>query len=84
MFYYPFVLEFKNFLNNDEIVTYKNIKDLAQKIIKFNKNDDLRKKIAKKGREKYHKYFNSKNVAEYIIAKTFKFKNEKFFWENKI
>ncbi len=76
--------KFKNFLNNDEIVTYKNIKDLAQKIIKFNKNNKLRKKIAKNGREKYHKYFNSQNIAEYIIAKTFKLKKDKFFWENKI
>ena len=76
--------KFKNFLNNDEIVTYKNIKDLAQKIIKFNKNNNLRKKIAKNGREKYHKYFNSRNIAEYIIAKTFKLKKDKFFWENKI
>ena len=66
------------------IVTYKNIKDLANKIIRFNKNNNLRKKIAKNGREKYHKYFNSRNIAEYIIAKTFKLKKDKFFWENKI
>ena len=64
--------KFSNFLNKDEIVTYKNINDLAKKIIKFNKNDRLRKKIAKKGREKYHKFFNSKIIAEYIINKTFK------------
>ena len=76
--------KFKNFLNNNEIVTYKNIKDLANKIVRFNKNNSLRKKIAKNGREKYHKYFNSKNIAEYIITKTFKLKKDKFFWENKI
>ena len=76
--------KFKNFLNNNEIVTYKNIKDLANKIIKFNKNNYLRKKIAKNGREKYHRYFNSRNIAEYIITKTFKLKKDKFFWENKI
>ena len=76
--------KFKNFLNQNEIITYKNIKDLAKKIIKFSKNDKLRKKIARRGREKYHKYFNSKSIAEYIITKTFKIKREKFFWENKI
>ena len=76
--------KFKNFLNQNEIITYKNIKDLAKKIIKFNKNDKLRKKIAKNGREKYHKFFNSKSIAEYIITKTLKIKREKFFWENKI
>ncbi len=75
--------KFKDFLNQNEIVTYKNINDLANKIIKFNKNDKLRKKIAKRGREKYHKFFNSTNVAEYIINKTFKIKTKKYFWEKK-
>ena len=76
--------KFRNFLNNNEIVTYKNIKDLANKIIKFNKNNSLRKKIAKNGREKYHKFFNSKNIAKYIIDKTYKNKKDKFFWEKRI
>ena len=76
--------KFKNFLNNNEIVTYKNIEDLSKKIIKLNKNDKLRKKIARNGRIKYHKYFNSKNIADYIITKTFKIKKDKYFWENKI
>jgi len=69
-----------NFLNNNEIVTYKSISDLAKKIIKYNKNDKLRKKIAKKGREKYHRYFNSKTVAEYIINRTYSINNKKFYW----
>ncbi len=69
-----------NFLNNNEIVTYNSINDLAKKILKFNKNNRLRKKIAKKGREKYHKYFNSKTVAEYIINKTYSINNKKFYW----
>ena len=64
---------FKDFLNQNEIITYKNINDLATKIIKFNKNDKLRKN-SKKGREKYHKFFNSTKIAEYIINKTFNFK----------
>ena len=76
--------KFKDFLNQNEIVTYKNINDLANKIIKFNKNDKLRKRIAKKGREKYHKFFNSKKIAEYIINKTFNLKTEKYFWEKRL
>ena len=76
--------KFTNFLNRNEIVTYKNLEDLAKKIIKFNKNDKLRRKIAKNGREKYHKHFNSKNIARYIISKTYNVKKDKFFWENKI
>ena len=71
-----------NFLSNKEIVTYKNIKDLAKKIIKFSKNNKLRKKIAKNGREKYHKFFNSKIIADYILKKTFNISiKKKFFWE---
>ena len=57
---------------------------MAKKIIKFTKNNVLRKKIAKNGREKYHKFFNSKNIAKYIIAKTYKNKKDKFFWEKRI
>ena len=76
--------KFNNFLNKNEIITYKDINDLAKKIIKFNKNDKLRRKIARKGREKYHRYFNSKIIAEYIVNKTFSIKSNKNYWEKKI
>ena len=76
--------KFNNFLNKNEIITYKDINDLAKKIIKFNKNDKLRRKIARKGREKYHRYFNSKIIAEYIVNKTFSIKTNKYYWEKKI
>ena len=75
---------FNNFLNKNEIVTYKSLKDLAEKINKLSKNDNLRRKIAKKGRLKYHKYFNSKIIADFIINKTYKNYSKKYFWENKI
>jgi len=44
-----------------------------------------RKKIAKRGKMKYMKYFNSTIVAEYIINKTFDntYKKNKYIWENK-
>tara|TARA_B100000989_G_scaffold276301_1_gene236487 strand:- start:3894 stop:6005 length:2112 start_codon:yes stop_codon:yes gene_type:complete len=73
--------KFSDFLNKNEIVTYKNLKDLSKKIIKLNKNDQLRKKIAKNGRNKYHKFFNSKIISEFIIAKTFNIKTKKYYWE---
>jgi glycosyltransferase involved in cell wall biosynthesis len=72
--------KFNNFLNKSEIVTYKNLKDLAKKIIRYNKDDKLRREIAKNGREKYHRYFNSTKVAEYIINKTYSIKDKKFYW----
>ena len=70
------------FFNNNEVVFYNSIKDLSKKINKYNENDKLRIKIAKNGKNKYLKYFNSKNVANFIIQKTFnlKYKN-KYLWE---
>ena len=76
--------KFKDFLNNNEIVTYKNINDLAAKIKKFTKDNQLRIKIAKNGREKYFKNFNSKIIAQFILDKTFGIKSKKYFWEKKI
>ena len=55
--------------NKDEIILYKNIKDLSSKIIKYSNDNKLRCKIAKKGRDKYFKYFNSTIVADFIINK---------------
>ena len=69
-----------DFFEKDEIITYHNISDLSEKIIKYSEDNYARKKIAKKGREKYFKYFNSKIVADFIINKTFGI-NKKYFWE---
>ena len=74
--------KFSNFFNKDEIVTYNDIKDLSQKIEKYSNNDVLRQKIAKKGRDKYFKYFNSTIIAEFIINKTFN-TSKRYYWENK-
>ena len=75
--------KFNDFFNKDEIVTYKDINDLSKKIQKFSNDDELRQKIAKKGRDKYFKFFNSTIIAEFIINKTFNI-DKKYFWENKI
>ena len=70
--------------NDDEVIFYKDIKDLTNKINKFKDNDKLRRQIAKKGMIKYHKHMNNFQVTSYMIDKTFN-KNTKFryFWENK-
>ena len=69
-----------NFFNNDEIVLYKDISDLSEKIIKYSNDSKLRNIIAKKGRQKYFKYFNSTIISEFIINKTFNIKKT-YFWE---
>ena len=73
--------QFQKFFNNNEIIFYKNINDLSQKIIKYSNDDYLRKKIAKKGTQKYFKYFNSTLISKFIINKTFGIKSKKFYWE---
>ena len=75
--------EYRNFFNDKEMVFYKNVSDLSEKIIKISNDDKQRRLIARKGKEKYMKYFNSNKVAEYIINKSLEIKsNKKFFWEN--
>ena len=70
------------FFENDEIIFYKNINDLSSKIVKYSNDDKLRKKIAKKGTNKYFKHFNSTIIAEFIINKTFGINSKKFYWEH--
>ena len=72
---------YSDFFNKNEIVTYKNIDDLIEKIYKYKRDDKLRKKIAKNGKQKYIKYFNSDNVSKFIINKTLDLNNkENFIW----
>ena len=76
---------YSNFFTNKEIIFYSNINILSEKIQKFARDDFERKKIAKLGKEKYMKYFNSTLVADYIIKNTFDlpYKKNSFMWEDK-
>jgi len=74
---------YRDFFNDKEMVFYKNISDLSEKILKISKDDKLRKSIAKKGKDKYLKFFNSDIVAKFIINKTFDLNaNKKYLWHN--
>ena len=76
--------KFNNFFSNKEVIFYKNINDLSAKINKYSNNDKLRNKIAKKGRLKYFKYFNSTIIAKFIIEKTFNIESKsKYLWHDK-
>jgi len=73
---------YQDFFENDEMVFYKSLNDLSEKIIKISSDEKLRKKIGKKGKSKYMKYFNSDLVSEYIINKSLDIKNKKkYLWE---
>ena len=74
---------YRDFFNSNEMVFYKNISDLSEKILKISRDDKLRKKIAQNGKKKYLKFFNSNKVADFIINKTFNFKNkQKYLWHD--
>jgi spore maturation protein CgeB len=74
---------YRDFFNDKEMVFYKNISDLSEKIHKISKDDKLRRAIAKRGKDKYLKFFNSDIVAEFIINKTFDLNiNKKYLWHD--
>ena len=75
--------KFDHFFNANELVFYKNIDDLSEKMQKLSLDDSLRKKIAKRGWLKYHKFFNSQIVSDYMINKIFNLsRNNKTIWEH--
>ena len=72
---------FSDFFNKNEIVTYNSLDDLSDKIRKYKKDDKKRKLIAKNGKNKYLRYFNSDMVSKFIINKTLDInRKEKFIW----
>ena len=54
---------YENFFSKKELVFYNSVSDLSEKIIKISSDENLRRKIAKNGKEKYMKYFNSDLVS---------------------
>jgi len=75
---------YRDFFTDKEMVFYSNVNDLSEKISKISRDDKLRRSIAKKGKDKYTKYFNSNLVADFIISKTFDIKNKKkYLWHDK-
>jgi glycosyltransferase involved in cell wall biosynthesis len=73
-----------DFFSNNEIIFYNNLEDLSYKLNKYQKDKKKGKLIAKNGRNKYFKYFNSNLVSEYILNKTFDFNTKNhFIWDEK-
>jgi len=73
--------QLNDFFNSDEIIFYKNINDLSNKLNYYKNNDKLRKKIALNGQRKYFRIFNNEVVSDYILNKIFDIKkNKKFKW----
>ena len=73
--------QFIDLIGKDSLVYYSNLDDLSYKINKYKKDKKQAKKIAKKGRDIYLKYFNSTIVSDYMLSKLFDYKSSnKFIW----
>ena len=73
--------QFNDLIGKDSIVYYSNLDDLSYKINKYKKDKKQAKKIAKKGRNIYLKYFNSTIVSDYMLSKLFDYKSSNnFIW----
>ena len=66
---------------NREVIFYKDINDLSEKILTYKKDNKQRKIISKKGKSKYMRYYNSNIVSQYIVDKTFDFRSKnQYIW----
>ena len=58
---------FKDFFNENEVGSYKDLDDLGSKIEKLKSKPNLINKYGKAGRDKYFKHFNTKKISKEII-----------------
>ncbi len=70
-----------DFFSDKEIIFYNDIEDLSYKLNKYKRDKNQRNTIARNGKKKYFRYFNSTLVADYIIKQTIDHKRYKnFLW----
>ncbi len=72
--------DFKNILSSSEVIYYSNKKDLINKIKYYSNNEKLRQKIAKAGRNKYHKLMSNTVISKYIMRCVNLENSKKPFW----
>ena len=73
---------YNDYFTDDQLIFYKDIEDLSDKLNKYKKDHKSRKRIARNGRNFYFKHFNSTVVAMFILKKTFNLNyKEKVIWE---
>ena len=80
----PFIHEdvmYQDFFDNDEIITYKNSKDLIEKLILIKDDTKNLIKRSKNARKSYFDIFENTIVADFIIHKVFENKKKyKHVW----
>ena len=74
--------QFDHFFKDDEIIFFKDEKDLIDKLNFYKINVDKRIKIAKNGQDKYFYLFNECSIAKYIVERSMEIdKHYKPLWE---
>jgi spore maturation protein CgeB len=63
-------VKYSDFFSNNEMIFYKNIYDLIDKVNYYKKNERKRIQIGINGQSKYFKIFSNRIVADYIATKT--------------
>ena len=63
-------IKFSDFFSNNEMIFYKDIYDLIDKVNFYKKNERKRIQIGKNGKSKYIKIFSNMIIADYISSKT--------------
>ena len=80
----PFIdekIQYQDFFNNDEIITYKNVDDLLIKLEKIISNKKELVKRSKNAKKSYFSYFENTIVADSIISSIFHTsKKYKYIW----
>ena len=73
--------QLSDLFEKSEAIFYSSINDLAEKIFKYKRDNLKRREVARNGKIKYMKYFNSDIVSQYIIDKTFDLKSKNnYIW----
>ena len=63
-------VKYSDFFSDKEMIFYKDIEDLIDKVKFYKKYEKKRIQIGINGKKKYFKIFNNKIVADYIVSKT--------------
>ena len=75
-------VKYSDFFSSNEMIFYKNLEDLIDKVKYYKKNEKKRIQIGFNGKRKYFKIFNNKIVSDYILSKTLGIKSSyNYIWE---
>ncbi len=71
---------YSDFFDNNEMIFYNDVFDLSEKIKKYQRDKKKSSIIARNGYAKYHKFFNSSVVSNYIIDNIYG-TNNSYYWD---